>query len=590
MPGGLMQLVAYGAQDVYLTGNPQITFFKVVYRRYTNFAIENIEQFFNGSTNFGHRSCAEISRSGDLITQIFLKVILPDICYDGDFLKFGHVEFAWVRRIGHAIIEETELEIGGSLIDKQYGTWLNIWYELTHEVGQEYGYAKMIGDIPELTRVSTLNWDCPKNVILKPSYALYIPLQFYFCRNNGLALPLIALQYHVVKIYVRFRHWEQCFIASEAFRCSRFRFEFNDATLWVNYVYLDTEERRRFAQVSHEYLIEQVQFTGEEAVNGSNTLKYRLNFNHPVKALFWIIRLAIYEGAFFMIYSDCDWEKARWDLAKLLILAQFDLDEFGYFCPVPDNVQAGDLYSAECGIEYVAVNPSSNQYGCYTFGDCRTAAGCEQNNILIGKLAPGVPLMKRDKGEDLKYLVDGTVNICTDYENDGRLYPEVDRVHRNDITIFIMSIPVDCYCDDNRNCYVQRFDVRVFMWHNYGLLIDGHINPCSEYWLQLNGQERETRRSGFWSDTIRPWEYFSNTPCDGLNVFSFALNPEEHQPSGTCNFSRIDTAQLNVWLNWFVNNCYCDVFSNFDNKMYVYATNYNVLRIMSGMGGLAFSN
>src|SRR3989304_6581912 len=117
MGGGIMQLVAYGAQDIYITGNPQITFFKVVYRRHTNFAVESIEQFFSGTTNFARKSSCEISRNGDLITQVFLKVILPEVRFTGDFTRFGHVEFAWVRRVGHAIVDETELEIGGSQID-----------------------------------------------------------------------------------------------------------------------------------------------------------------------------------------------------------------------------------------------------------------------------------------------------------------------------------------------------------------------------------------------------------------------------------------------------------------------------------------
>ena len=588
-----MQLVAYGAQDVYLTGNPQITFFKVVYRRHTNFAVENIEQFFSGSLDFGHKSSCEISRSGDLITQIFLKVILPEIVFNGEFAQYGHVEFGWCRRIGHMIIEEVELEIGGSQIDKQYGNWLNIWWELTHEVGQIYGYSKMIGDVPELTKVTTLSWDCPDNNVLKPSYALYIPLQFYFNRNNGLALPLIALQYHVVKIYVRFRHLDQLIITSEAFRSDRQRINLDDVTLWVNYVYLDTEERRRFAQVSHEYLIEQVQFTGEEAINTANTVKYKLNFNHPCKAIYWVTRMANYEGAAFMIYSDFDWEVARHDLAKLLLLSEYDLDEFGYFNLVPEGVQCGQTYTSEAGINYIAIDPSCTDNGCYVFGDCGTAAKYSQGSgccLLIGKLAPGEVLMSIPGGEDLQCKVSGTIQIVTDFTNEGYVYPDVWRIGQNDLTIWDMSVPVQSYCTDNRTPYIKAFDVNVWMLHNYGLLINGKINPVSEYQLQLNGQDRETRRSGFWADTIRPYEHFTDTPCDGLNVFSFALNPEEHQPSGTCNFSRIDTAQLNLWFNYFVANKYCAIFSNPDNKIYVYADNYNVLRIMSGMGGLAFSN
>jgi len=551
--------------------------------------VESIEQYFQGTTNFARKSSCEISRNGDLITQIFLKVILPEVRFCGDFTKFGHVEFAWVRRIGHAILDETELEIGGSQIDKQYGTWLDIWYELTHEVGQEYGYSKMIGDVPELISMSTLSWDVPENTLLKPAYTLYIPLQFYFNRNNGLALPLIALQYHQVKIYVRFRPADQCYIASEAFKHGAENFELDDASLWVNYVYLDTEERRRFAQVSHEYLIEQLQFTGEESIGNSNSAKYKLNFNHPCKALYWVTKLGNYQGGRFMIYDSCDWELARENAAKLLLLSQYDLDEFGYFNEVV--IDADDsCYTGDHGIEYIGINPASPaEEPKYVFNDSCTAErfdGC----VLIGILAHSVPLLKRNKEVDLRHKVEGVIRIHTDFDNDDLNYPEVEHLTRNDLTITDLSIPIEKFDYDHRVHYIRAFDVIVWQHHNYGLLIDGTINPVSEVQLQLNGQDRQSKRSGFWHDTVEPWMHFPDSPHDGLNIYSFALNPMEHQPSGTCNFSRIDTAQLNLWFAEFANNKYCDVFSDTDNKVFIYATNYNVLRIMSGMGGLAYSN
>ena len=357
MAGGLMQLVAYGAQDVYLTANPQITFHKIVYRRHTNFAVESIEQYFNGTANFSRKGTAEISRNGDLITQAFLKVVLPEVRFSGDFTQFGHVEFAWVRHIGHAIVDETELEIGGSQIDKHYGEWLHIWSELSDDIGHEKGLAKMLGDVPELTSISTLSWDSPDNTLLKPSYTLYIPLQFYFCRNNGLALPLIALQYHQVKIYVKFRAAEQCYIASEAFKSGSENLQIDEASIYVNYVFLDTEERRRFAQVSHEYLIEQLQYGGEESIGNSATGKYKLNFNHPVKALYWVTKLGNYQGGKFMIYDHCNWELARESAAKMLLLAEFDLDEFGYFNEVGMGHDE-DSYIGENQVEYLGINPA----------------------------------------------------------------------------------------------------------------------------------------------------------------------------------------------------------------------------------------
>lgn len=587
MAGGLMQLVAYGAQDVYLTGNPNITFFKVIYRRHTNFAAESIEQYFQGTTNFGKKSSCEISRNGDLITTVLAKIITPEVRYGGEFAQYGHVEFAWVRKLGHAIILETELEIGGSQIDKQYGEWLNIWYELTHEVGKEVGYAKMIGDIPLLTSVSKLSWDCPDNNLLKPSYAMFVPLQFYFNRNNGLALPLIALQYHQVKIYMRFRPAEQCYIASEAFQRGAENFELEDASLYVNYIYLDTEERRRFAQVSHEYLIEQLQ-DQEESIGNSATGNYKLNFNHPCKSLYFVVKLGNYLGGKFMVYEPYDWQLALQTAAESLLLAQYDLDDFGYFNPVPVS-NPGESYT-ENGIEYVAIDPASPlEEPKYTFNDSATAEKFD-GGLLIGRLSPECPLLKRNKCEDLKDKVEGVIKIYTDFDNKDLIYPEVQEITRNDLKILDLSIPIDKFDDDNRVPYIRCFDVTVWQHHNYGLLIDGTINPVTEVLLKLNGQDRQSRRAGFWYDTVEPYLYFVDTPVDGINVYSFGLNPVEHQPSGTCNFSRIDTATLNLWFAEFGNNKYADVFTDSDNTVRIFTVNYNVLRILSGMGGLAYSN
>lgn len=524
-----------------------------------------------------------------MITKAFLKVGLPAVRYSGDFTKFGHVEFAWVRHIGHAIVDETELEIGGSQIDKQYGDWLHIWQELSSNVGKQNGLSKMLGDVPELTSISTLSWDVPENTLLKPAYTLYIPLQFYFCRNNGLALPLIALQYHQVKIYVKFRPAEQLYVASQAYKTGAENLELDEASIYVDYIYLDTEERRRFAQVSYEYLIEQIQFTGEESISNSNSFKGKLNFNHPVKALYWITKLGNYQGGKFMVYDHCDWELARQNAAKLLLLAQLDLDEFGYFNEVAVNNDS-ESYMGDGGLEYVGINPANPaEEPRYIFNDSTTADKFD-GSTLIGKLSHHLPLLRRSKDNDLRDKVEGIIRIHTDLENDGLTYPEVDKITRNDLTITDLSIPVDKFEHDNRAEYIKRFDVIVWQHHNHGLLIDGTINPVTSVELQLNGQARQSKRAGFWHDTVEPYMHHTRTPKDGLNVYSFALNPEEHQPSCTCNFSRIDTAQLNLWFNDFANNRMADVFADNDNKVLIFAINYNVLRVMSGMAGLAYSN
>jgi hypothetical protein len=352
MGGGLLQLVAYGAQDVYLTGNPQITFFKVVYRRHTNFSIESIQQTFNGTPSAGRRVTCQISRNGDLVHKLYVVFTNP---------PSAHLEDA------RDCITKVEVEIGGQLIDRQYGDWMKIWNELTLPAGKKTGYNEMIR--------------AGSNILPPLSTKAYVPLEFWFCRNIGLALPLIALQYHEVKINIEFNTSQ----------------EFGDATLWADYIFLDTDERRRFAQLSHEYLIEQVQFTGGESINSSN-LSAKLSFNHPVKELIWHA----------------------------------------------------------------------------------------EGNLALGKTK-----------------------------------------------------------------------------------------------LMLNGNDRFAERDTKYFTHVQPYQHHTNIPDSGcnINVYSFALKPEEHQPSGTLNMSRIDTAQLKI----------SDI-SQDTGEVKIYAHSYNVLRILSGMGGLAYSN
>ena len=401
MGGGLMQLVAMGAQDVYLTGNPQITFFKVVYRRHTNFSKEAIQQTFNGNVGFGSSVTCTLSRNGDLVQEIYLKAVLKctttGTAADEDFFKLSDVT---------NLIKTVEVEIGGQKIDKHYSQWLDIYNEL-FETSHDYRYV--MNSAEGGTAGAKVNVNA----------TVYIPLRFWFNRNPGLALPLIALQYHEVKVNVTLGAQGDFFALAAANATTAaagplvatdnagnggpVKIELSSADLLVNYVYLDTDERRRFAQVSHEYLIEQVQHTGIET-----EATVDMNFNHPVKALFW--------------------SGKKWDKVKLQLNGHDRAAE-----------QAHDYY----------------------------------------------------------HLVQ----------------------------------PYEC-----------------------GL---GHSGK------QMNG--------------TRGWETVSGgrATTSTVGMYSFCLKPAEHQPSGTCNFSRIDNARLNVGVA---------------DDLHLFAMNYNVLRIMSGMGGLAYSN
>jgi len=210
MAGGLMQLVAYGAQDVFLTGTPEITFWKVSYRRHTNFAMESIEQTFQGQADFGRRVTCTISRNGDLCYRTYLQVTLPEINQDlkKDTSDEG-VYARWLDFIGEHLVAQVEVEIGGQRIDRQYGDWMHIWNQVTLTKEQQRGYYKMIGNTTALTYITDPHFapvsgpcassnDAPSQVCAPrnalPETTLYIPLLFWFSKNPGLSLPLIALK------------------------------------------------------------------------------------------------------------------------------------------------------------------------------------------------------------------------------------------------------------------------------------------------------------------------------------------------------------------------------------------------------------
>tara|TARA_B100000886_G_scaffold321418_1_gene263599 strand:- start:4229 stop:5821 length:1593 start_codon:yes stop_codon:yes gene_type:complete len=530
MGGGLLQLVAYGAQDVYLTGNPQITFWKVTYRRYTNFAMESIEQTFNGQADFGRRVTCTISRNGDLAYRTYLQVTLPEINQQmGAESNGAHKCYArWLDFPGHQLISQVEVEIGGQRIDRQYGDWMQIWTQLTQSAEQARGYAKMVGNTTQLTYITDPSFadvngpcggDAPVNVCAPrnalPETTLYIPLQFWYCRNPGLALPLIALQYHEVKINLDIRPIDECLWAMNTLDAdsanqqstTAYNQSLIAASLYVDYIFLDTDERRRMAQNPHEYLIEQLQFTGDESV-GSSSNKIKLNFNHPCKELIWVVQ------------PDANVDYCASYQGGELLYKVLGAQPFNYTDAVdalPNAVHAFGGESATKGqegvIELVGENKASGMFQDAIAGDVTA----KENGVEVTE--SGVS----DAG-----------------------------------TFVLAETALDMHC--------------------WGL------NPTVVAKLQLNGQDRFSEREGTYFDQVQPWQHHTRSPDTGINVYSFALRPEEHQPSGSCNFSRIDNATLQLVLS------NATVAGTATAKVRVYATNYNVLRVMSGMGGLAYSN
>jgi len=543
MGGGLMQLVAYGAQDVYLTGNPQITFWKVSYRRYTNFAMESIEQTFNGQADFGRRVTCTISRNGDLAYRTYLQVTLPEINQGmkGNGANDEGVYARWLDFPGEQLIAQVEVEIGGQRIDRQYGDWMHIWNQLTLTSEQQRGYYQMIGNTTQLTFLTDPSFNnvdgpcesgaptqvcAPRNAL--PETTLYVPFQFWYCRNPGLALPLIALQYHEVKINLDIRPIDECLFAVGSLHCdngsNKVTTAYNQslvaASLYVDYVFLDTDERRRMAQNPHEYLIEQLQFTGDESV-GSSSNKIKLNFNHPCKELIWVVQPD-------NNVDYCSSLECGQPLNKVLGAQPFNYTDAIDVLPNAIHAFGGPDAIAETTQSYINDN-MFNDAGAVDLtgasGDYWSEANGQYTN----------PNFAPDAGDE--------------FMNSGV----------SDAGTFVLSeTSIDMHC-----------------WGE---------NPVVTGKLQLNGQDRFSEREGTYFDLVQPYQHHTRNPDTGINVYSFALRPEEHQPSGSCNFSRIDNATLQLVLS------NATVQGTRTAKVRVYATNYNVLRVMSGMGGLAYSN
>lgn len=551
MAGGLMQLVAYGAQDVYLTGNPQITFWKVSYKRHTNFAMESIEQTFNGQADFGRRVTCTISRNGDLAYRTYLQVTLPEINQSMKGATQDGVYARWLDFPGEQLISQVEVEIGGQRIDRQYGDWMHIWNNLTLPSDQRPGYHAMVGNTTELTFITDPSFNAidgpcqanaprqvcaPRNAL--PETTLYIPFQFWYCRNPGLALPLIALQYHEVKINLDIRPIDECLWAVGSLSCGnpnsatspaggRVNTAYNQslvaASLYVDYVFLDTDERRRMAQNPHEYLIEQLQFTGDESV-GSSSNKIKLNFNHPVKELIWVVQPD--QNVDYCSSLDCNQL-----LYRLLGAQPFNYTDAVDALPNAIHAFGGHDAVAQTTGSFINASGLFNEAGAI---DVSNVYWWQQGDL------PGAD----GTGYDQPNMAPGFSGRIP-YENSGV----------SDAGTFVLTqTSLDLHC-----------------WG---------MNPVVTAKLQLNGQDRFSEREGTYFDLVQPFQHHTHTPDTGINVYSFALRPEEHQPSGSCNFSRIDNATLQLVLS------NATVEGTKTAKVRVYATNYNVLRIMSGMGGL----
>ena len=272
MSGGLIELAAKGEQDKFLIGSPQFSYFKSVYKRHTNFSSESKTVFFNETIEYNKVISAVIPKQGDLINNILIQVDLEEIT---------DPEIGYVNNIGFTLIEYINIYIGNTLIDSHTGDWLNIWSELTTSSEKKLGLENMIKKYP---------FEFHNNFNPNKGGKLLIPLYFWFQQKNFLSLPLVALQYHDVKIEIKLPKFEKVWKSFDGSKPNK-PYKINSMNLLIDYVYLDSEERKFFAQNNHQYLFKQLQINKNNNVSKNNSeVKISLKFKHPVTELFWIVK------------------------------------------------------------------------------------------------------------------------------------------------------------------------------------------------------------------------------------------------------------------------------------------------------------
>jgi len=531
MGGGLLQLVAYGAQDAYITGNPHITFWKVMYKRHTNFAMEAMRVNFTGTPSYGQRVVAVVNRNADLIHKTYIEVTLPDTqsANNGAGVKWTA---AWERRLGYQLFRKIEVEIGGQIMDTHYGEWLFLWENLTSNFDNSVKLDSMTGGFLGGSTTSAVSCGGRPNV-------LYIPLQFWFCRNPGLALPLIALQYHEVRFNITLSAATDLVsgtagTAGSVSANAAALPQLKDMALYFDYIYLDVDERRRFAQQTHEYLIEQLQYGLQQTVTTSSA-RIDLTLNHPVKELVWVFQDAR--------KTDCGSE-----LTKNMGFTQpFSYDDIVNRCRLQLNGQ--DRFDERYGDYFWRVQPYQHHSGG-AFWPMRAQVVAPQ-------------------------AVTFTATNCS-VVGDVLTVGGLSGAQFSALSSTIGGIIIEGAVVTSGSVFAPGTIISAFGSGSGGV---GTYN-ISESVLQASSSLITV------TFTLPNLQY---TPHDNpINVYSFALKPEEHQPSGSCNFSRIDTTTLVFDSIAEAGLAKPTKSTPFNFRMY--AVNYNIFRVMSGMGGLAYSN
>ena len=490
---GLLLLVSVGKENIYLSTQPEITYFKIAYKRYTNFSTETVAQYFMNSPDFGRHVTVNISKNADLLNRIYIYINLPDIIRSNSVMLPSNVKtFAWVKKIGLALIKYVDLEIGGILIERNFNDWLNIWYELTTPIGKYDAYNKMIGNVDILTSFTNG----------KQSYALTIPLNFWFCQDSGLALPLVAMIHNDIKLQIEFNDFENVFRESptnyiniiEPFclfkKGELIKQNVNGILAIGEFVYYDiVNQYLYYNKLIGDFLVPTISNDPKYVITGSTTL--------------FVTNL----------------------VASSLVI----IDQPYFRFNIPSILES-----------YLLVN--------YIYLDN------EERLAFLNK-----------SHEYLIPIVTNISKVTHSYSNSSFKIPFTNP---NKIIFWMAQL----------NSNININDI-----FNYTLypISDNYDNIIEQNTILINSTPRmESTDVEFYTNLqIYLNNFVSSSP--GINMFSFSLNPNDYQPSGSLNFSKIDDAYIQIKVNKNINY-------NSSIVTGCYGLQNNIFKVSNGLGGLGY--
>lgn len=562
-----IQLSSKGRQDIYLTENPQISFFKHNYKKYSNFSIEAFKlspNFNNNLLSFGKINNIEVKRHGDLLSNIYLNIKIK--------AKNTKKRWGWVSNLGNNLIKTVELKIGHNVIDKLYSTWLNIWYELSLNSELKKNYNNMIGN-NEYNKIIRKDKD-------ERISELFIPIPFFFMKFTGLALPLIQLQYHPVELSFELNNYDEL-INSEINIINTWDFkpEIIESYVIADYILLDNIERNIFAKCNNEILIEQLNLN--EIVLNSNTTEYNqiVKLNNHTKSLYWIINMNKYIDSKKKKENIFLGENIKMATIRFILIAICGTTSSNI--SITANISPGSIFKISTDYLIETYDKSGTKY---TIG---TSTKLNKNYKFYN---------------DIKDVIENCI-ITKEINKNSSSILDVDDTFisiNNNLDIFTYSLQIPKLLEtSNSNSSIpfeilnrsnvsggigtQSYDLILYNYDNYGLYLDKNTNPIKFFKFNLDTYERIEKLDSNYYNYLQPYYYHKNVPSCGLNMYSFSLNPETYQPSGSCNMSEISNIELNITTNKEITT------ENFAILKF-YSINYNILRITSGMGGLRFTN